>query len=90
MIRFGGIDSKGRAILGLALGPENLERLKDGQPIVMDGATVGYEAAVVWVVYADRPEDALKQLEKAAKAAGGRSDNLTEILEAMKDTGKLN
>lgn len=80
MIRFGGVDEKGRAIIGLALSPDELKRLGEGGRIVLDGESVGVRGMRVFIT----TESAMGQLRQDAVDAGAHVQPLEEVLEEMK------
>ena len=82
MIRFGGRagESGEKQIVGLALGRENLERLTSGQPIVIDGDSVGAPGVVVIVVYGETSEAVVRELTTVARETGATLRDLDEAL----------
>lgn len=84
MIRFGGRTTDGKAIIGLALGPENLRRLAAGQPIVVDGETVGALGVAVLLVYGDTELAGLEALQAAHRESGGSVESLDEAIAALR------
>jgi len=80
MIRFGGRTADGRALIGLALGAENLRRLQAGQPIFVDGKSVGAPGVVVIVACAEKPEDVMRELVRTAGMAGVTVEELETAL----------
>ena len=81
MLRFGGRDHKGRRVIGMILSLENLERLRDGQAVFFDGATVGADDVVVILHVTDKPEAELVGLIRETRLHGGEVRPIEEALE---------
>ena len=63
MIKFAGKDKAGKPMFGFGLSEENIERLKDGQPIVVNMANVGRpEMGTVIICYGTTEKELLKTL----------------------------
>ncbi len=81
MIRFGGRTFDGRKIIGLALGNKNLKRLKKGEPIYLDGKTVGAPGVVVVIAHAETSEKVMEEIRRVAAETGTTSKELSTMLE---------
>lgn len=64
MIRFSGT-KKDRKFIGLGLTRENVDKLTAGQPIVVDGASVGVSGIDVLVLFGETPDDVIRILDKS-------------------------
>lgn len=84
MIRFGGNTASGQRLVGLALGEENLKKLADGKPIVVDGATVGADGVAIVIVYGDTDLEAMERLVNEAREAGAGVVTLEDELLKMR------
>lgn len=81
MLRFGGRYSDGRKLIGMVLSRENLERLKGGDPVLVDGATVGADDVVVMIHVTDTPQADLGQMVRDVIGRGGDVRSIEEVLE---------
>ena len=52
MIKFGG-DNEGRKVIGLILEPGNIERLKEGKPILVNGEELNTPGIDIIIDYTD-------------------------------------
>lgn len=82
MIRFGGRTADGGRLIGLALGQENLDRLRDGEPIQLDGATVGAPGVSVLIVAGPDAAEVVESLAEAAVRAGASVQEIREVAKA--------
>jgi len=89
MLRWGGSGKRGKTeervdLVGMVIDDANLERLQAGQPIVLDGKTIGMPNVVVLVAYAPgKPmnvRDGLLQLQKLGRDAGASTDSIDDAL----------
>lgn len=80
MIRFGGRTEDGRKLIGLALGRKNVEKLTSGQPIYVDGKTVGVPEVVIIIASAETSEEVMLELTRAAQETGCSISDLDEML----------
>lgn len=62
MIKFSATDKDGKKLLGLGLVEGNLNRLKEGKPIKIDGETVGLDNLDILIFYGKTEESLAKQL----------------------------
>lgn len=81
MIRFGGRTEDGRKLVGLALGRQNIERLVGGEPILVDGKTVGAPEVVVLIASAETSEEIMRELVETAQSTGVSVEDLSSALE---------
>jgi hypothetical protein len=81
VLKFGGRDNQGRRIIGMVLSKENLEKLRQGKPVFLDGASVGVDDVVVLLHVTDTPNDDLLQLIQETQEHGGQVLPIERVLE---------
>lgn len=81
MLRFGGRDDEGRRVIGMILSKENVERLKGGDPIFFDAASVGVEGVAVVLHVTDTPNKDLLSMVKQVEGSGGEVRPIEDVLE---------
>lgn len=80
MLRWGGRTPEGKRILGLILSRENVARALAGQPIYVDGASVGAEGVDVIIHMTDTPNEDLEALIRSQEGEGVTIRSLEEAL----------
>ena len=78
MIRFGGRTEDGRPLIGIALGHENLRRLKEGQPICVNAKTAGGPDAEILICAGRYAVGVMQEMKKIAEQTGTPIEDLNE------------
>lgn len=65
MIKFTSPKANGETLIGLGLEEGNIERLKDGKPILFNLSELGFEGMEVMIMYGKDQEDIKMQLRQA-------------------------
>lgn len=65
MIKFTSTKSNGESFIGIGLEEGNIERLKEGKPIVFDMSELGFEGMELMIMYGKDKQDITAQLRKA-------------------------
>lgn len=69
MIKFTAPKPNGEVLIGLGLEEGNIERLKEGKPILFNMAELGFEGMECMIMYGKDQGDIKKQLEDAGMLA---------------------
>jgi len=84
MLKFTAKGNDSKDLLCFGLSEKNLEKLKEGQPIVVDGAELGRSDLRVMIFYGKTERDMYQDL----KASGVNIDNALINLKAMTKDGQ--